>query len=127
MRRAIVLFALVLVDSPIHAQTPTKAIADFNLKDIAGNVWSLSGVKDKKAVVAVFLGTQCPVNNAYLPRLTELAKQYEAKGVQFVAINANDHDSLQDIADHAKKHKLAFPVLRDESHVTTDKFGAQRT
>ena len=40
--------------------------------------------KDKKAVVVVFLGTECPVANLYLPTLAELHKEYADKGVQFL-------------------------------------------
>ena len=46
--------------------------------------------------------------------LVELDKTYRDKGVQFVAINANEHDTLGRIAEHAKKFGLTFPVLRDD-------------
>src|SRR5207247_10195120 len=89
--------------------------------------WSLDSCKDKKAVAVVFLGTECPVNNAYLPRLAELHKTYAPRGVQLVAINANQQDSAARVAEHAKKHSLPFPVLKDEGNVVADQFGAQRT
>ena len=67
-----------------------KAAANFTLKDPrTGKAVSLADFKDKKAVVVVFTGTECPINNAYLPRLAQLQKDYAAKGVQFLAINAN--------------------------------------
>ncbi len=102
-------------------------VANFRLKDTAGKIWSLDETKDRKAVVVVFLGTQCPINNAYLPRLAELCRTYEPRGVQFVAINANDSDTPAAIAEHARAHKLPFPVLRDEAQVATDRLGAKRT
>jgi peroxiredoxin len=103
-----------------------QAIANFELKDPAGKPWSLDRAKDAKAVVVLFLGTQCPINNAYAPRLIELHGEYSSKGVHFVAINANEHDSLDSIRAHAAKHKLPFPVLKDEGHRVADLFGAQR-
>lgn len=109
------------------AEEGAKPVADFHLKDTAGKVWSLEVCKDRKAVVIVFLGTQCPINNAYLSRLAELHKEYAGKEVQFLAINANEHDTPQTIAEHAKRHKLPFPVLRDEGHRAADRLGAQRT
>ncbi|MCI0380598.1 MAG: redoxin domain-containing protein [Gemmataceae bacterium] len=125
MRLVCVSLALVLFSQPTLAQE--KAVADFRLKDAAGKVWSLADCKDKKAIVVLFLGTQCPINNAYAPRLGELHKEYEPKGVQFLAVNANEHDTPKSIAEHAKAHKIAFPVLRDENHRVADNFGAQRT
>ncbi len=123
---------LLPVSLPLRAEeAPTaqlgKVVADFALTDTAGKTWSLANHKDCKAVVVVFLGTECPINNAYLPRLNELAKEYAARGVTLVGINANSQDTAQRIADHAKKHALIFPVLRDADHAVADRFSARRT
>jgi peroxiredoxin len=107
-------------------ETVAKKITSFRLKDTTGQARSLEDFKDKKAIVIVFLGTECPVNNAYVPRLVELDKQYAGKGVQFLAINSNEHDTPEAIAAHAKKHDIPFPVLRDEKHLAADRLGAER-
>src|SRR3954451_14532642 len=83
-----------------------KTITNFRLKDANGKAWALDDAKDAQAVVVVFLGTQCPINNAYAPRLAELHAAYAARGVLFVAVNANEHDTPETIAAHAKEHKL---------------------
>src|SRR5260221_11101659 len=81
--------------------------ADFTLPDVlTGKPVALADFKDRKAVVAVFLGMSCPINNAYLPRLAELAKEYGVKRVQFIGINSNRIDSAKDVADHAKKNHI---------------------
>lgn len=112
-----------------HADTADlgKTVADFHLKDAGGKVIALAHFKDKKAVVVLFLGTQCPINNLYMLRLGELHKEYAPRGVQFLAINANRQDTWEKIIDHGKKHALPFPVLRDEGNIVADRFGAQRT
>jgi peroxiredoxin len=105
-----------------------KALADFTLKDPrTRKVVSLADFKDKKAVVVVFTGTECPINNAYLPRLAQLAKDYAAKGVQFLAVNANVQDTPEAVAEHARKHEVPFPVLKDAGSTAADLFGAHRT
>jgi peroxiredoxin len=104
-----------------------KRIEDFTLTDTTGKTWSLAGLKDRKAVVVLFLGTECPINNAYLPRLTELSRAYEPRGVPFVALNANRQDSPAAVAEHARKNALPFPVLKDAGNVVADRFGAERT
>ena len=119
----LVLIALLLIPTSLHAG---QTVVKFKLNDIDGKAWSVDDCKDKKAVVVVFIGTQCPVNNAFMPTLVALEKDYRDKGVQFVAINANEHDSLDTIKQHAKKYGLTFPVLRDEKHVTATRFGAER-
>ena len=126
MRRSLFTTALflLLIPATLHAG-PT--VANFKLNTIDGKPWSLdTDAKDKKAVVVVFIGTQCPINNAYMPKLVELEKAYRDKGVVFVAINANHHDAIEAIQKHAKKYELTFPVLRDEKNVIADRFGAER-
>src|SRR5947209_3861228 len=117
----------LLLSIPVQAAAPAQTVADFKLKDTAGKNWSLEELKDKKAVVVVFIGTQCPINNAFMPRLIELQKTYGDKGMQLLAVNANEHDTDEAIAEHAKKFGLTFPVLRDAKQVVADRFGAERT
>jgi peroxiredoxin len=88
---------------------------------------SLADFTDKKAVVVIFTGTECPINNLFLPRLAELHRQYAPQGVQFLAVNSNLQDTAARVAAHARKQEIPFPVLKDEGNVVADQFGAQRT
>jgi peroxiredoxin len=104
-----------------------KTVKPFTLTDSADKSFALASFKDKKAVVVVFLGTECPINNAYLPVLTALHNDYAGKGVQFLGINSNVHDTPTRIAAHVKANSIPFPVLRDPANVVADDFGARRT
>jgi peroxiredoxin len=105
-----------------------KTIEGFSLPDArTQQPVSLADLKASKAVVVVFLGTACPVNNAYLPRLVELHKKYSADGVQFLAINANKIDQVNAVAEHARQHAIPFPVLKDAQGQVADLFEARRT
>jgi len=117
------LSATVFADAPKDAPTSAK----FSLKDAKGKEHSLADCKDSKAVVVVFLGTQCPINNAYVPTLNQMHKDYSSKGVSFYAINSNSQDTPQRIADHAKQHQIPFPVLKDTGNTVADVFKAERT
>ena len=103
-----------------------KTVKPFTLKDPAGKTWSLADVRDKKAIVVVFLGTECPINNQNLPRLAEMHKKY-ADRVAFVGINSNVHDTPTRIAGHAAANGIPFPMLKDSGNVVADDFGARRT
>src|SRR5262245_5458576 len=134
VRRALPLLApLILLTQlpPLAAEeAPAKvgqAITAFSLKDTEGKAWRLADVKDAKVLVVIFIGTECPVNNAYMPRLAELHKEFDARGVKFVAINSNSQDSPARVAEHARKHGLPFPVLKDAVHEAADLFAARRT
>jgi peroxiredoxin len=104
-----------------------KEVPGFELPDSRGQKVSLASFKDRKAVVVIFVGTQCPINNAFMPRLGELHKEFASQGVQFLAINSNRQDSAEVIADHATKYAIPFPVLKDESNRVADQFDAKRT
>lgn len=101
--------------------------ANFTLNDYNGKQVSLSDFKDAKAIVVMFIATQCPVSNAYNKRMVELYNEYAGKGVAFVAINSNKQESVDDIKNHAKEHNFAFPVLKDKNNVIADKYDAHVT
>lgn len=131
MLPAIRLLAVVILTSSVasaaQADLPARPVEDFCLPDISGVSRWLHEFRDARAVVVVFLGTECPINNAYLPRLAELHAAYSSKGVQFLAVNSNVQDGLARVAEHARKHGIPFPVLKDDGNVIADRFGAERT
>ena len=103
-------------------------VGDFTLKDASsGGDISLFGFEGKKAAVLVFLGTDCPVGNLYLPRLAEMSRAYESKGVVFLGINANAHETADAIARHAKEFAIPFPVLKDDGAKVADQYKVART
>lgn len=110
----------------LAAELATPGVS-FSLKDIAGRDVRLTDFRDKKAIVVVFTGTECPVNNYYMPRLKELHEKYAAKGVQFLAVNSNPQDSVQDVAEHARREGLPFPVLKDADQNVAMLLKAERT
>jgi peroxiredoxin len=102
-------------------------VAEVAMKDVSGHSRTLGEYKGKKAIVVIFLGTQCPIANLYFPTLAEMQKRYADKGVQFLAINSNEQDSFEDVVAHARERKLSFPVLKDAGQRAADAFGARRT
>jgi peroxiredoxin len=138
MRRslyAIAAFAMLFAGAYAQRPAPTadlgKKAPDFQLRDaVTGKQYSLSQVlraKGTKAVVVMFIATDCPVSNSYNDRMVSLAKQYGPKGVRFLAINANATEPLQKVAAHAKEHGFPFPVLKDEDSAVADAYAAQAT
>ena len=104
-----------------------QRIADFTLHDHLGAKRSLADWHDKPVVVVVFLGTECPLAKLYGARLAEFDVAYRDQGVQIVGVNANQQDSLQEIAVYANKHGIKFPVLKDPGGKIAAQFGATRT
>jgi peroxiredoxin len=119
--------AICLILLPSASQAAETVISEFELQDYLGAEHKLSDWQDKPIEVVTFLGTECPLAKLYGSRLAEMAKEYEADGVQFVGINSNQQDTLREIAHYAEKHKIEFPLLKDSAHMVADQFGAERT
>jgi thiol-disulfide isomerase/thioredoxin/mono/diheme cytochrome c family protein len=114
-------------DKPLPAPLGTR-ITDFTLPRVAGGPpWSLvKQTQNARAVVVLFLGTECPVNNAYAPTLAALHKKYDTKGVVFLAVNSNQQDDAAAVAKHARDFGIPFPVLKDDGATVADHFRAER-
>jgi peroxiredoxin len=103
-----------------------KKLDGFSLQDFRGKSHDLAGLKDSKLVVVAFLGVECPLSKLYGPRLVELAKEYESKGVAFIGVDSNRQDSVTEMAQYAKTHNIGFPILKDLNNALADKLGAAR-
>jgi peroxiredoxin/cytochrome c553 len=111
-------------DSSVVVDKLNKKIDNVTLKDAAGKPCSLYDLKDKKAIVVVFLSFECPVSTSYSSALAELAKTYRDKQVAFVAVNSSDDGDAAQIAKQAAEFKLPFPVFKDENFRAADAFKA---
>ncbi|MEJ5351772.1 MAG: thioredoxin family protein [Melioribacteraceae bacterium] len=104
-----------------------KKAENFKLKDYNGKEYQLSDFKDSKAIVIIFIATQCPVSNAYNSRMEKIYEEYKNKGVAFIGINSNKLESVEEVKEHAKKNNLNFVILKDVNNVIADKFKASVT
>jgi len=101
-------------------------IDNFTLTDTGGKSQSFNDLKGKNGVVVVFLSTQCPVVRGYNERISKLAADYQAKGINFIGINSNSTESLGVVKSHAEEN-YKFPVLIDAKNVVADQMGANVT
>ena len=112
---------------PIGTQAP-----DFRLPDTAGNTVSLSDFDDSPALLVVFMCNHCPYVVHVREGLAAMAKEYQAKGVAIVGINANDvanypDDSPERMAQEVKTAGYTFPYLYDETQETAKTYRAACT
>ncbi len=103
-------------------------VKDFRLEDAAGKIHSLQQLSEEKtATVVLFLATQCPIATDYAERIVALFDAYAEKDVQFVGINSNKQEPVEEIAEYSEKHGFDFPVLKDSGNKIADYFAARRT
>jgi peroxiredoxin len=130
LRFALVLAAFSALACQAVAQAPAigAAAPDFHLTTIDGKAFALStAAKDHKAVVVMFISTQCPYSNAYNDRMKEMANAYASRGVQFVGINSNKTEDAAEVASHAKSHGHTFPIMKDPDNKVADLYDARHT
>jgi peroxiredoxin len=124
--RFLILIVVFSLGSTIFAGEVMK-VENFTLKDYTGKPHSLSDYKDAKAIVVMFIATQCPVSNAYNSRMEKLYQDYSPKDIAFIGINSNKQESVKEVAEHAKEQGFTFTILKDPDNIIADKFDAQVT
>ncbi len=125
--KRIVCLGLLIAASALPAWAADQRVNNFTLSDVQNQPWSLEAKSSRKLLVVAFLGTECPLAKLYGPRLAKLAEQYQSRGVEFIAINSNSHDSLTETAAYAKQAGFKFPMLKDVGNRIADQFQAERT
>ncbi|MEQ8787713.1 MAG: thioredoxin family protein [Pirellulaceae bacterium] len=100
---------------------------DFSATTTAGKEIALGDYKDAKVVVVNFTCNICPVAVAYEDRFIEFAKEYQDKGVAFVAINVNTTEDLEAMKQRAEEKGFNFPYAYDASGDSCRAYGAQVT
>ena len=122
----IAVFTLFLIVQ-VGTASSTVKYKNFTLPDYDGKKYSLTDYKDSKAIVVMFISTQCPVSNAYNERMAKIYKDYKSKGITFLGINSNNQEKIAEIKSHSKKNKFGFPVLKDKNNMIADQFEASFT
>src|SRR5688572_30572223 len=91
----------------------------FKLRDtISDKEIQLSDLASDKATVIAFICNHCPYVKHIQPKLVEIASNYQAKGVSFIAISSNDEvgypqDGPNKMREEALANGYTFPYLFD--------------
>lgn len=105
---------------------------DFELKNVDGQLVSLSDFPDAKGYILIFTCNTCPVVHAYEDRINALNEKFAPKGYPVIAINPNDagkvpEESFEHMQARAKQQGFTYPYLLDPDHVITKQYGPTRT
>jgi thiol-disulfide isomerase/thioredoxin len=87
---------------------------------------------DGKISVVFFTCNQCPYAKAFEPRLIEIARRYQGKGVIFYAIDPNDdsryaEETLASMKERAMEKDYPYPYLKDGDSSIARAYGARVT
>lgn len=104
----------------------------FHLPGVDGRMYRLEDFSEKPVLVVIFSCNHCPYVQAYEDRMVAIQRDYQQRGVQLVAINANDEvkypeDRLEEMVTRATAKQFNFPYLRDASQEVARAYGATHT
>jgi peroxiredoxin len=91
---------------------------DFSLPDGEGKTVNLNDLAGDNGLLVLFICNHCPFVKYIGPKMGEVCRTYQEKGIAVVGINANDADTYPDDAPDkmvstAKEWGFTFPYLVD--------------
>jgi peroxiredoxin len=104
----------------------------FNLPGVDDKQHDLADYSDREATAIIFSCNHCPYVRAWEDRMIQVQHDYANRGVQLVAINANDaerypDDSFPRMKERAQEKGFNFPYLYDATQGAARAYGAERT
>ena len=104
----------------------------FELPDTTGTMWSVAQYDGAPATVVVFTCNHCPYALAWQDRIADVARDYAARAVRVLAINANDadrypRDSLDAMRERVSREDWPLPYLHDVTQEVARAYGAKVT
>ena len=105
---------------------------EFRLPTPDGKIVSSTDFAGAPALLVVFMCNHCPYVKHVQSKFTELAKEYQARGVAIVGINSNDVESYPDdrpekMAEEIRSARYTFPYLYDETQAVAQAYRAACT
>jgi thiol-disulfide isomerase/thioredoxin len=115
----------LLLCLPVLASAGT--LAHLSLPDTAGRIHTPADWAGKRAVVLLFVSTDCPLSNRYVPEMNRIASAYAPRGVAFYAVQGDATVPLDQVRAHVKEFGYAFPYLIDPEEALATYTGAVAT
>ena len=112
--------------NPSQTNVPVGTkLPDVDFTTLDGKTYTLDTLTKQGPVVFTFLATECPVAQRYTMRLKRLHVEFTTH--TFVAVYANENDSVDDVKAYVAKAESPFPVVKDTTGKLAHIFGATMT
>jgi len=80
-----------------------------------------------RAVVLIFVGTDCPISNRYAPEVRRLYERFAKDGVAFVMVYPNPAETPATIRQHLREYRLPPRAAHDAAQALVSRSGASVT
>ena len=95
--------------------------------DLDGKSYSLKASEEQRALVLIFVTTDCPIANSYQPLLARLHKEFQNRGFEFALIHEGHNQTLEKLKEHSAEYSVPFSVVMDAEHSIARRAGATKT
>jgi len=95
--------------------------------DLSGRPITTLAPAGTSIIVLIFLATDCPISNRYLPEIQRLHQQFAAQKVAFWEVYPNTTETPTLVRDHALAFHDTLPILLDPAQRTTSLTHANTT
>lgn len=106
---------------------------EFSLMDtVSEKTMNLHAMNGEVGTLIMFICNHCPFVIHVNPEIVKMAKEFQSKGIQFIAISSNDVEKYPEDAPHfmrikAKAENYSFPYLYDEDQTVAKAYDAACT
>jgi hypothetical protein len=124
--RAVRVIPVVIIAAWLASFGSISSCAQNTGFDLAGNPVDPLKTTAGKAVVLVFVRTDCPVSNRYAPTIQRLSAANAGKAA-FWLVYPSKSESAEAIRKHERDYGYKIPALRDPHHVLVKESQVQIT
>jgi peroxiredoxin len=123
----ITLRAVAVIMFQLLASLLASAQKEIRLVDLDGRSFDPLAWNNAKAVVFIFVRTDCPVSNRYAPEVQRLIREFQPQGIDFFLVYPDPASTVEQIRRHVKDYDYQATVLRDPEHLLVSRTGVTVT
>ena len=99
----------------------------LQLRDLDGKVHAPFASGETKAVMIVFVSTDCPIANYFQPTLRRLQEEFGDQGVVFFQVHPDPEVPVAEAKKHREEFEVRCPVVIDKGQAVTKRLAATTT
>ncbi len=110
----VLVLALAGCATPATRGASSTEAADFTLRTVRGEPFTLSEHLGQKVILLDFWATWCAPCTAEMPHLQEMWDRYRDQGLLVVGVSMDGPETVAQVAPFVASRGFTFPVLLDE-------------
>jgi hypothetical protein len=103
-------------ERPANRDSFNQTDAASAVRDLQGRSIDPFGDVKARAVILVFVCTDCPIANRYAPEIERLYELYRQRGIVFWLVYADPRDDAGKIQKHLSDYRYKIAAIRDPHH-----------